>query len=160
MGVKNLRAGCKEVSNPFCNVQIAVSTILTRHEERAGSATESAVLTPGARTVRKTSRAGGGACAAGSGGKAGPRPQRRALASLPRPLHAARAGLRRKGTEGGDVVNERRLLGSGSRGSSAAVAAVSRPDVCWLTGFPLKLAKAGPQSELPQYLDPRRGRCR
>ena len=91
------------------------------------------------------------------GGATPPAPSSR---SLPRPLHAARAGLRRKGTEGGDVISERRLFGSGSRGSSVAVVAASRPDVCWLTGFPLKLAKAGPQSELPQYLDPRRGRCR
>ena len=80
--------------------------------------------------------------------------------SLPRPLHTARAGLRRKSTEGGDGVSERRRRGSGSRGSSAAVAPVSRPDACWLTRLPLKLAKAGPQSELPQYLDPQRGRCR
>lgn len=62
------------------------------------------------------------------------------------PPRLVQAGLRRKGPEGGDDVSRRRHRGSGCEGSSAAVAAVSRPDTSSLTALPLELEKEGLRS--------------
>lgn len=134
-----------------CNFQISFYKSSRLQKEAPGGPDRTASADPQRSAERLE---GGGAHAAGSGGRAEPRPQRQRRWPSPPPCTR---GARRKGTEGGDDESERRhqqplqrkLSGRGRWEQAGHFLA---------DGLSLELAKAGPQPELPQYLGPRRGR--